>query len=161
MSRSRGSGQGCIGRHNHRALTVNRCSAGYPFGVIPEIDIWRVANLMLNRYGDEATAESAKRAEKLAADGDLAGVATWLGSSTQSGSSRSQHHHRSGTLDRSPREQGRLASDAVRPVDLAQASGSANRKRITRCKRLLAGRVLDAFRVKLVFAAPLSFLSCA
>ena len=46
--------------------------------MIPEIDIWRVANLMLTRYGDEATAESAKRADELAADGDLAGVATWL-----------------------------------------------------------------------------------
>ena len=33
---------------------------------------------MLNRYGDEALAESAKRAEELAADGDLGGVATWL-----------------------------------------------------------------------------------
>ena len=33
---------------------------------------------MLTRYGDEAVAESAKRAEELAADGDLAGVATWL-----------------------------------------------------------------------------------
>ena len=46
--------------------------------MIPEIDIWRVANLMITRYGDEALAESAKRAEELAADGDLAGVATWL-----------------------------------------------------------------------------------
>ena len=46
--------------------------------MIPEIEIWRVANLMLTRYGDEALAESAKRAEELAADGDLAGVATWL-----------------------------------------------------------------------------------
>jgi hypothetical protein len=46
--------------------------------VIPEIEIWRVANLMLTRYGDEAVAESTKRAEELAADGDLAGVATWL-----------------------------------------------------------------------------------
>jgi len=46
--------------------------------VIPEIDIWRVANLMLTRYGDEALAEGTKRAEELAADGDLAGVATWL-----------------------------------------------------------------------------------
>jgi hypothetical protein len=46
--------------------------------VIPEIDIWRVTNLMLNRYGDEAVAESAKRADELAADGDLAGVAVWL-----------------------------------------------------------------------------------
>jgi hypothetical protein len=33
--------------------------------VIPEIDIWRVANLMLTRYGDEAVAEGAKRAEDL------------------------------------------------------------------------------------------------
>ena len=46
--------------------------------MIPEIDIWRAANLMLTRYGDEATAESAKRANELAADGDLASVATWL-----------------------------------------------------------------------------------
>ena len=46
--------------------------------MIPEIDIWRVANLMLTRYGDEAVAEGTKRAEELAADGDLAGVAVWL-----------------------------------------------------------------------------------
>jgi len=46
--------------------------------VIPEIDIWRVANLMLNRYGDEAVAEGAKRADELAVDADLAGVAVWL-----------------------------------------------------------------------------------
>ena len=46
--------------------------------MIAEIDIWRVANLMLTRYGDEAVAESAKRAEELAADGDLGGVAVWL-----------------------------------------------------------------------------------
>jgi len=45
--------------------------------VIPEIDIWR-ANLMLTRYGGEAVAEGAKRAEELAADGDLGGVAVWL-----------------------------------------------------------------------------------
>ena len=46
--------------------------------MILEIDIWRVANLMLTRYGDEAMAENAKRADELAADGDLGGVATWL-----------------------------------------------------------------------------------
>ena len=46
--------------------------------MIPEIDIWRVANLMLTRYGDAALAESAERAEELATDGDLAGVAVWL-----------------------------------------------------------------------------------
>jgi len=33
--------------------------------VIPEIDIWRVAKLMLDRYGDEAEAESARRADEL------------------------------------------------------------------------------------------------
>ena len=46
--------------------------------MIPEIDIWRVANLMLTRYGDEAVAEGTKRAEELAADGDLGGLAIWL-----------------------------------------------------------------------------------
>jgi hypothetical protein len=60
------------------ALTGDRGSLGNLPSVIPEIDIWRVANLMLTRYGEEARAESAKRAEELATDGDLAGVAVWL-----------------------------------------------------------------------------------
>jgi len=46
--------------------------------MIPELDIWRVANLMLNRYGNDATAEGTKRAEELAANGDLGGVAVCL-----------------------------------------------------------------------------------
>jgi hypothetical protein len=46
--------------------------------VIPEIDIWRVANLMLTRHGEEAMLETAQYAHKLAADGDRAGAATWL-----------------------------------------------------------------------------------
>jgi hypothetical protein len=45
--------------------------------MIPEIDIWRVANLMLKRYGDKAAAESAKRVEELAADDDNVGAAVW------------------------------------------------------------------------------------
>jgi hypothetical protein len=43
--------------------------------VIPEIDIWRVANLVLKRYGDNAEVESARRADELAKAGDSAGVA--------------------------------------------------------------------------------------
>ena len=46
--------------------------------MIPEIEIWRSANLMVTRYGEVAKLESAKRAEGLAAGGDLAGVAVWL-----------------------------------------------------------------------------------
>jgi hypothetical protein len=45
--------------------------------VIPEIDIWRVAYLMLKRHGDEADIESAIRAEELADAGDRAGEAVW------------------------------------------------------------------------------------
>jgi hypothetical protein len=45
--------------------------------VIPEIDIWRVAYLMLKRYGDEADIESAMRAEELAEEGDHKGAAVW------------------------------------------------------------------------------------
>ena len=45
--------------------------------MIPEIEIWRAANLMIKRYGDEAQAESAKHAEELAADGDHKGAAVW------------------------------------------------------------------------------------
>ena len=46
--------------------------------MIPAIDIWRVANLMLTRYGEEAMLEAAGRAHELAEDGDRAGAATWL-----------------------------------------------------------------------------------
>jgi hypothetical protein len=35
--------------------------------VIPEIDIWRAATLMLKRYGDKALEESTARADELAA----------------------------------------------------------------------------------------------
>ena len=42
-----------------------------------EIDIWRVANLMLKRYGDQAEVESAIRTQELAANGDSAGAAVW------------------------------------------------------------------------------------
>ena len=43
--------------------------------VIPEI--WRVANLMLKRYGDKARQESARHADELWAAGDTAGVVVW------------------------------------------------------------------------------------
>jgi len=82
--------------------------------VIPEIDIWRVANLMLTRYGDEALAEGAKRAEELAADADLAGVAVWLrviDAIRQLAISRKLR--RSGALHRTPF--GPRASSVLRP----------------------------------------------
>src|SRR5215472_17449529 len=41
-------------------------------GVIPEIDIWRVANLMLKRYGSNAGAKSARRVDDLWDEGDTA-----------------------------------------------------------------------------------------
>jgi hypothetical protein len=45
--------------------------------MIPEIDIWRIANLMMKCYGGEADIESAIRAEELAEAGDWAGEAVW------------------------------------------------------------------------------------
>ena len=45
--------------------------------MIPEIDIWRIATLMLKCYGDEAEAESAIRSAELAEAGDWAGAAVW------------------------------------------------------------------------------------
>jgi hypothetical protein len=45
--------------------------------MIPEIDIWRAAQLMLKRYGEKALKESAARAHELVAAGDTAGVVLW------------------------------------------------------------------------------------
>jgi hypothetical protein len=49
----------------------------YPRIVIPEIDIWRAANLMIKRYGDKALEESAARADELAAQDDHNGTVVW------------------------------------------------------------------------------------
>jgi hypothetical protein len=64
---------------SHAIVGVNRFStASLQFtGVIPEIDIWRAANLMLKRYGAKAFEESSTRADELAADGDHDGASTW------------------------------------------------------------------------------------
>ena len=45
--------------------------------MIPEIDIWRAAHLMLKRYGERALEESASRADQLATASDNDGAATW------------------------------------------------------------------------------------
>jgi uncharacterized protein DUF6961 len=45
--------------------------------VIPEIDIWRAANLMLKRHGEKALEQSATRADELAAGGDHDGADIW------------------------------------------------------------------------------------
>jgi hypothetical protein len=45
--------------------------------MIPGIDIWRAAVLMLRRYGDKALEESTTRAEHLDSEGDPYGAATW------------------------------------------------------------------------------------
>jgi hypothetical protein len=58
-------------------LNVSRPQACTFRRVIPEIDIWRAANLMLKRYGEKALEESATRADELAADGDRDGAGTW------------------------------------------------------------------------------------
>jgi hypothetical protein len=45
--------------------------------VIPEIDIWRAATLMLKRYGEKALEESTARADALFAEQDHNGAAVW------------------------------------------------------------------------------------
>src|SRR5271168_2775692 len=43
--------------------------------MIPEIEIWRAASLMLKRYGEKALEESAARADELFAEQDHDGAA--------------------------------------------------------------------------------------
>jgi len=42
-----------------------------------EIEIWRVAVLMVDRYADEAKLNSLRRAAELTVDGDHVGAAIW------------------------------------------------------------------------------------
>jgi hypothetical protein len=74
--------------HNKRCVKITSSDAAEPscslrsargkFGdVIPEIDIWRAAALMLKRYGGRALEESVSLADELASAGDDNGVAVW------------------------------------------------------------------------------------
>ena len=45
--------------------------------MIPEIDIWRAALLMIERHGEKALDESAARADELGLAGDDDGATTW------------------------------------------------------------------------------------
>jgi hypothetical protein len=46
--------------------------------MVDDPDIWRAATLLLKRHGaQDAAGAAAKRAEELAADGDLEGYAVW------------------------------------------------------------------------------------
>ena len=43
-----------------------------------DIDLWRAAKLLVDRYGDGATIEAMKRSDALAAQSDAAGKVVWL-----------------------------------------------------------------------------------
>ena len=45
--------------------------------MIPDIDIYRVANLLVKRHGQDASIEAAMRADAMLDKGDLAGYAAW------------------------------------------------------------------------------------
>jgi hypothetical protein len=69
--------EGCSASPRFRASLVVLSTSHEQCAVIPEIDIWRAAQLMLKRYGDNALEESAVRANELALAGDNDGAATW------------------------------------------------------------------------------------
>jgi hypothetical protein len=45
--------------------------------MLPDIDIWRAALVMVKRYGEDAMLEAAERADQLLDEGDMAGAETW------------------------------------------------------------------------------------
>ena len=45
--------------------------------MIQEIDIWRVAVLMIKRYANDAEGNADRRADELETEGDRAGAAIW------------------------------------------------------------------------------------
>ena len=49
-----------------------------PSEMIADIDLWRAAKLLVDRYGDEAGIEAANRADAMLDKDDLEGKAVWL-----------------------------------------------------------------------------------
>lgn len=46
--------------------------------MIPEIDIWRAAGVMMKRYGKDAALEATRRADEFEAQGNRDGQRIWL-----------------------------------------------------------------------------------
>jgi hypothetical protein len=46
--------------------------------MIPDIDIWRAANLVIQQHGDDAEIVAAQRADELLDRGDCDGQLVWL-----------------------------------------------------------------------------------
>ncbi len=44
----------------------------------PEIDIWRTANLLIEKHGDEASIHAAMQVDAMLDKGDLDGQAVWM-----------------------------------------------------------------------------------
>ena len=45
--------------------------------MISDLDIWRSAQVMVKRYGDDAPIEAAARADEMLDQGDMDGFAIW------------------------------------------------------------------------------------
>jgi hypothetical protein len=45
---------------------------------VPQIDVWRAANTLLEQYGLEAWFISARRADAMLSQGDMDGRRTWM-----------------------------------------------------------------------------------
>ena len=45
--------------------------------MIPDLDIWRAANLLIRQHGEDAELEAAKRADLMLERGDLDGQSLW------------------------------------------------------------------------------------
>jgi hypothetical protein len=46
-------------------------------GTIPDLDIYRSANLLVKQHGEDAASEAAKQADAMLEAGDLDGYAVW------------------------------------------------------------------------------------
>jgi hypothetical protein len=45
--------------------------------MVPDIDIWRAANLLVKEHGEDAPIRAAMRTDAMSAKGDLDGYAVW------------------------------------------------------------------------------------
>lgn len=46
--------------------------------MVPDLDIWRAANLLIGQHGDDAEITAASRADDLLDRGDIDGQRVWL-----------------------------------------------------------------------------------
>ena len=64
--------------HGPQAKSTHQCGVDQRGTLIPDLDIWRAANLLMKQHGVDAEIVAVRRADDMLEENDLGGHLVWL-----------------------------------------------------------------------------------